>query len=87
MPESANLKYASDAYAAAKGADAVLILTDWAEFASLDLAKLKETLRYPILLDGRNLYDPQTVADLGLSYVSVGRPAAHPLRQEVAVAK
>lgn len=83
LPESSKMKYAADAYAAAHNADAVLILTDWSEFADLDLQRLKGILRYPILLDGRNLYDPQTVADMGLSYVSVGRPAAHPLRQEV----
>ncbi len=84
LPESANLKYASNAYDAAENADAVLILTDWAEFANLDLLRLKDTLRYPILLDGRNLYDPELVAAVGLSYVSVGRPAAHPVREEVA---
>ncbi len=80
MPENASLAYASDAYAAAENSDAVLILTDWSEFAKLDLQRLKSLLRYPILLDGRNLYDPETVADNGLTYVSVGRPAAHPAR-------
>ncbi len=80
MPESASIQYANDAYAAAANSDAVLILTDWAEFAHLDLDRLKSVLRYPILLDGRNLYDPETVAAKGLTYVSVGRPAAHPAR-------
>ena len=80
MPESAVMKYATDAYAAAENADAVLILTDWSEFAALDLGRLKHALRYPILLDGRNLYDPDEVAAKGLTYVSVGRPTAHPLR-------
>ena len=47
------------AYAAAEDADALLILTDWAEFATLDLERLNTTLRYPIVIDGRNLYDPQ----------------------------
>ncbi len=86
LPESRALKYVADAYTAARDADAVLILTDWSEFAALDLAKLKSELRYPILLDGRNLYDPEMVSAAGLSYVSVGRPAAHPVRQEAAVA-
>lgn len=84
MPESASMQYVSDVYTAAENADALLILTDWAEFAALDLKRLKQTLRYPILLDGRNLYDPEVVASAGLSYVSVGRPAAHPSRQEEA---
>ncbi len=85
LPESKSMQYVDDAYAAADGADALLILTDWAEFAALDLKRLKSLLRYPILLDGRNLYDPETVSAEGLSYVSVGRPAAHPVRQEAAV--
>ena len=80
MPESPSLSYARDAYAAVENADAVLILTDWSEFAKLDLQRMKLLLRYPILLDGRNLYDPEEVAANGLTYVSVGRPAAHPAR-------
>ncbi len=80
MPETSSLTYAADAYAAADNADAILILTDWSEFSKLDLPRLKTLLRYPILLDGRNLYDPDEVAAKGLTYVSVGRPAAHPAR-------
>lgn len=80
MPESSVLKYAESAYDAAENADALLILTDWSEFAKLDLQRLKTALRYPILLDGRNLYDPDEVAAKGLTYVSVGRPTAHPAR-------
>ena len=86
MPESETLTYVDHAYAAAENADALLILTDWAEFASLDLNRLKRLLRYPILLDGRNLYDPEAVAQEGLSYVSVGRPAAHPVREQSMIA-
>jgi UDPglucose 6-dehydrogenase len=70
-----SISYAPDAYAAAKGADALLILTEWKEFASLDLHRLKELLNYPIVLDGRNLYSPQDMARAGLSYYSVGRTA------------
>ncbi len=80
MPESQSISYAKDAYAAAENADAILILTDWSEFSRLDLQRIKLLLRYPILLDGRNLYDPEEVAAKGLTYVSVGRPAAHPAR-------
>ncbi len=81
MPASRHLRYADDAYAAAEDADALLILTDWAEFADLDLAKLQRTLRYPIVIDGRNLYDPSKMADAGFTYLSVGRPAAYPMRE------
>ena len=75
LPLSDNLEYASDLYEAAKGADAVLILTDWKEFARIDLARLRETARFPIVIDGRNLYKPEQMLQHGFNYVSVGRPA------------
>ena len=84
LPESAQLRYATGPYAAAEDADALLILTDWAEFASLDLDKLNQSLRYPIVIDGRNLYEPSVMVEHGITYLSVGRPAAYPSR-EVAV--
>jgi UDPglucose 6-dehydrogenase len=83
LPPSSHMRYATDSYAAAADADALLILTDWREFAELDLDKLNATLRYPIVVDGRNLYDPQTMADHGFTYMSVGRPAAKPVREAV----
>ncbi len=84
LPASRNLTYAKDAYAAADDADALLILTDWAEFAALDLHRMNQTLRYPIVIDGRNLYDPQVMADSGFTYLSVGRPTSHPVRDATA---
>ena len=81
LPAGQNLRYVDDAYAAAEDADALLILTDWAEFASLDLSQLNKTLRYPIIIDGRNLYDPTTMMKHGFTYLSVGRPAAYPVRE------
>jgi len=70
------IEFAPDAYQAAKGADAVLILTEWEEFATLDLARLRGVVKYPIVLDGRNLYQPSMMAEHGFSYYSVGRPPA-----------
>lgn len=67
------ITFAQDAYAAAQDADALLILTDWEEFAALDLDRIARALKYPIVLDGRNLYRPETMAQHGLTYVSVGR--------------
>ena len=58
IPPGPQMRYADDPYAAAQDADALLILNDWQEFAELDLARLHYTLRYPIVIDGRNLYDP-----------------------------
>ena len=81
LAEGRQLRYVGSAYEAAKDADALLVLTDWAEFVTLDLDKLHQTLRYPIMVDGRNLYDPATMAALGFTYISVGRPTAHPTRE------
>ena len=75
---NSNLKYASSAYEAASGADALLILTEWEEFANLDLDRLNRELKYPIVIDGRNLYDPEVMAAHGFTYYSVGRAACHP---------
>jgi UDPglucose 6-dehydrogenase len=75
---NSSVEYASDAYEAARGADALLILTEWDEFASLDLDRLRQQLKYPIVIDGRNLYDPEAMATHGFSYYSVGRPATTP---------
>lgn len=77
LPPSESMKYAADPYEAARGADAVLILTDWKEFAALDFARLKECVHFPIVIDGRNLYQPQEMEKHGFSYVSVGRAARH----------
>jgi UDPglucose 6-dehydrogenase len=80
LPAGAALSYATDAYEAAADADALLILTDWSEFADLDLKRLNQSLRYPIVIDGRNLYDPHVMSEHGFTYMSVGRPAAYPVR-------
>jgi UDPglucose 6-dehydrogenase len=75
---NSTVEYASHAYEAARGADALLILTEWDEFASLDLDRLHQQLKYPIVIDGRNLYDPEAMAAHGFTYYSVGRPATTP---------
>jgi len=75
LPPSEKLHYAADLYQAARDADAVLILTDWKEFAAIDLVRLRRAVRFPIVIDGRNLYKPQEMLDRGFTYVSMGRPA------------
>lgn len=79
LPESPSLRYAADLYDAAKNADAVLILTDWKEFGAIDLAKLKDQVRFPIVIDGRNMYRAEKMQNQGFTYVSVGRPAGYPV--------
>jgi UDPglucose 6-dehydrogenase len=82
---NANVEFVSNAYAAASGADALLILTEWEEFSALDLNRLRQQLKYPIVIDGRNLYDPDAMAAQGFTYYSVGRAAALPETQPAPV--
>ncbi len=81
LPPSGQMRYAESIEAAAADADALLILTDWREFAQIDLSALRLLLRYPIVIDGRNLYDPQRMLDAGFTYLSIGRPSATPMRE------
>jgi UDPglucose 6-dehydrogenase len=68
------VKFADSAYKALEGADACLVLTEWEDFAALDLTRIKQLLRYPIVVDGRNLFRPADMEAAGLNYYSVGRP-------------
>jgi hypothetical protein len=63
---------------AARDADALLVLTDWEEFRAIDLPRLHAALRYPIVIDGRNMFSPATMAQHGFTYASVGRADAYP---------
>jgi UDPglucose 6-dehydrogenase len=81
LPAGFQMAYANDCYEAAKNADALLILTDWAEFATIDLDRLHRSVRYPIVIDGRNMFDPAVMADHGFTYLSIGRPAGHPTQK------
>ena len=79
IPAGSQMEYVEDMYVAAEDADAVVILNDWQEFAELDLQRLRAMLRYPIMVDARNLYDPASMAELGFSYLSVGRSEVSPV--------
>ena len=81
LPRSSQMQYANGIEEAATDADALLILTDWQEFARLDLAQLHTLMRYPIVIDGRNLYDPKQMTENGFTYLSIGRPSAAPLHE------
>jgi UDPglucose 6-dehydrogenase len=82
---SERITYADSPYEAANKADALLLLTDWSEFTKLDLDRLRTTLAYPIVIDGRNLFDPATMAEHGFQYYSVGRPDVQESARKVAV--
>lgn len=70
-----DIDYAEDAYELAAGCDALLVVTEWNQFRDLDLERIKMDMNAPILIDGRNLYDPQKVKRLGFLYDGVGRGA------------
>jgi UDPglucose 6-dehydrogenase len=67
-----------DPYAAAAGADVLVLMTEWNEFRNMDLPRIQTALGSPRLLDCRNVYDPHEMAELGFDYVSVGRPRRSP---------
>src|SRR5947207_9807574 len=63
----------SDAYGVAEGADALLLLTQWSEFRRLDLDRVRRSMQYPLVVDGRNLYDPADMVARGFFYQPIGR--------------
>lgn len=71
----AEVHYCTDAYDTVRGADCLVLLTEWNQFRSLDLARIRESMRRPIMLDLRNVYEPSRVRDAGFVYDSVGRAA------------
>jgi UDPglucose 6-dehydrogenase len=70
MPD---VTYCADPYQVAEGSDALIVVTEWNEFQHLDMVRIKELMREPVLIDGRNIYDPQKVGQLGFIYRGVGR--------------
>jgi UDPglucose 6-dehydrogenase len=92
FPEEAGLQYVRSPYEAATGAHALLIQTDWDEFRSLDWQQVRCLMRTPVIVDGRNLFDPATMRDRGFEYYSFGRTSTQdsasaelPGRQESAL--
>ncbi len=72
------VRYTESAYAALEGADALIIATEWSEFRRPDLERMKKLLKTPVVFDGRNLYEPRTMAKRGFAYYSIGRPDVVP---------
>ena len=71
--------WCDDAYAAADGADAMVVLTEWNQFRGLDLERVRGLLARPIVVDLRNIYEPADMVALGFSYTSIGRPVLSPV--------
>ena len=70
LPE---VEYLKDAYEVAAGADALVLVTEWNEFRQLDMARIKQLMRRPVIVDGRNIYDPSAMRNLGFIYRGIGR--------------
>ncbi len=72
--DRADLQFCTDPYAACQGADALVICTEWQLFRSPDFDQIKERLRRPLIIDGRNIYDPSMLRQAGFEYHAIGRP-------------
>jgi UDPglucose 6-dehydrogenase len=68
-----NVEYCENAYAVAEDADALILVTEWNEFKQLDMTRIKETMRQPIILDGRNIYDTRRMKEMGFIHRGMGR--------------
>src|SRR5512143_1556506 len=68
-----NLELTLNPYECGKGCDAVILMTEWNEFKQLDLRRLKNLMKSPIIVDARNVYEPESMADMGFSYRGIGR--------------
>jgi UDPglucose 6-dehydrogenase len=68
------ISYASTNYDALKGADALVIVTEWNEFRRPDFSRMRTLMRAPIIIDGRNLFTPEQMKQNGFTYYSIGRP-------------
>jgi UDPglucose 6-dehydrogenase len=67
------VEFCLDSYAVASNADALVIVTEWDEFRQLNLPRVRDLMRRPVVVDGRNIYDPDTMRELGFVYRGVGR--------------
>jgi UDPglucose 6-dehydrogenase len=81
LPNDEKLIYAAEEFAAAHDAHALLIVTEWPQFALLDLARLRREMRYPVIIDGRNLFDLKQMSNAGFHYYSMGRPFCEPAHE------
>ena len=68
-----NVKFCKDPYDASQHCDCLLVITEWDEFKELDFTKIKKLLKRPIIIDGRNIYEPRRMEKLGFTYVGIGR--------------
>lgn len=77
--------YCADAYEVAKDSDALILVTEWDEFKELDMQVLSSLMNRPIIIDGRNFYDPDAMVQAGFTYEGIGRNGARPKKSEIAL--
>jgi UDPglucose 6-dehydrogenase len=74
LPENGDtVVYCEDAYTAAQHAHLLIVLTEWPEYSSLDLRRLRDAMDVPVVIDGRNVFDPAAITKLGFEYQCIGR--------------
>ena len=78
--ELPDIEYCKDPYACVRGADALVIITEWVQFRALDLKRLKREMAQPVIVDLRNIYRPDDMAALGFIYESIGRRRTSPIK-------
>ncbi|HOJ86976.1 MAG TPA: UDP-glucose/GDP-mannose dehydrogenase family protein, partial [Elusimicrobiales bacterium] len=66
--------FAKNPYDCVKDSDCVCLVTEWDEFKKIDFKKVFKMVKHPVMIDGRNLYNPKEMRDMGFTYISVGRP-------------
>jgi UDPglucose 6-dehydrogenase len=71
--ELPDIDYCADPYACARGADAIVLVTEWVQYRAMDLARLKEEMAHPVVVDLRNIYGPEEMEEHGFAYESIGR--------------
>ncbi len=74
MKQNSRVTFAKDQYFALEGADALCIATEWKSFREPDFPKIKSLLKFPTIFDGRNIFNPEEMRDMGFQYISIGRP-------------
>ena len=67
------IEFAEDEYAAVKEADALVFVTEWNQFRALDMSRIRDLMKSPLIADLRNIYDPTDMRELGFAYIGVGR--------------
>jgi UDPglucose 6-dehydrogenase len=75
LEDGEKVTYCDDPYTAAQHAHALLVFTEWPEYKQLDLTRLRDCMDVPVVIDGRNIFDPKTMQQLGFEYMSIGRPS------------